>query len=412
MNRLSADDNLPKYYNTISKFLKITYHSLSSLFTLLIFGTAVFSTFAQAQISDTIPPDSIIAESIEYAFLPALAYNSDLGLVGGGIMSRYHFKKNEHPFHSYLIVNAIASTKGLLSSSVFIDKPKVFDSELRMTSDFYISRFLQNQYYGIGNYAKLAGEPDYYYYKSFSTGFEFILRKPLLMINTESSQLDAYGTANFDYRTPFGNNTDRFISEDAPLGINGIRTAALGTGLIWENRDNEFAPTRGTYAKAGIKISQKLIGSSANYLKFESEGRAYTSFTLMNKVTFANRISFTHTSGTLPYWQLAEIGGEATMRGYPENRFRDDNALFLNSELRTWFLEFPAYEVRLGGTLFADIGNTFSNGTAFKNIFKDPKYSFGFGGNSSFFNENFIFRGDVGFSDEGYGVYFTAGYMF
>lgn len=395
--------------------MKIISHSASFFFPLLILGLTSLSTFAQAQAPNTVPPDSIIAESVEYAFLPALAYNSDLGLVGGGIMSRYHFKKNEQPFHSYLIVNAIASTKGLISSSLFIDKPKIFDSDLRLTSDFYISRFLQNQYYGIGNYEKLADEPvdkpDYYYYKSFSTGLELVLRKPLL-IRTKSSQLDIYGIANFDYRTPLGENAGRLISQEEPLGINGIRTAALGTGFIWENRNNEFAPTHGTYARSGIEVGQKLIGSSTNYFKFESEVRAYTSFTLLKKITFANRVSFNHSSGALPYWQLPEIGGETTMRGYPENRFRDDNALFLNSELRTWLLEFPDYDVRLGGTLFADIGKTYPNGTKFENVFKALKYSFGFGVNSSFFNKNFIFRGDIGFSDEGCGVYFTSGYMF
>lgn len=100
------------------------------------------------------------------------------------------------------------------------------------------------------------------------------------------------------------------------------------------------------------------------------------------------------------------------MRGFPENRFRDDNALFLNTELRTWLFEFPAHDIKFGGTLFADVGRTFPNGTSLNSVFSDLKYVFGFGGNSSFFNENFIFRGDVGFSEEGYGIYFTAGYMF
>ncbi len=59
-----------------------------------------------------------------------------------------------------------------------------------------------------------------------------------------------------------------------------------------------------------------------------------------------------------------------------------------------------------------DAGRTFPNGMAFSSVLDDLKYTFGFGGNMSFLNPNFILRGDIGFSEEDYGVYFTAGYMF
>lgn len=358
---------------------------------------------------------SAITDSINIAFLPALAYNSDLGFIGGGLVSRYKYEDDLRPFYSFLHLNAIVSTKGLISSTVFYDKPNVFNTGQRLTSEVYVSRFLQNQYYGIGNYSKLPDalldSADYYNYKSFSTGFEFILRKPIIN-NTDGSQLDLFGQAVFDYRTPWGNNTDQLIIADQPRGVDGIVASALGAGIIWENRDHEFEPSSGTYAKTGIEIGNKILGSSTNYFKFESEARAYTAFHLIKDITFANRLTFHHTSGSLPYWKLAEIGGEDSMRGYPENRFRDNNALYLNTELRTWLWEFPEYDVRLGGTLFMDIGRTFPNGASLDNIFSDLKYTFGFGGNSSFFTDDFILRADVGFSEEGYGIYFTAGYMF
>lgn len=398
--------------------MKASHHFHLILLTTLIFlvRNLGFPTSLIAQAPTVLPEKTISSvDSVEFAFLPALAYNSDFGLIGGGILSRYHYRDNQRPFYSYMIVNAIASTKGLISSSIFYDKPNVFNSNQRLTSEGYVARFLQNQYFGIGNYDKLEKEPegipDFYLYNSFSTGFEFILRRPLI-VYINNAQLDVFGVINFDYRTPWGNDSDRLITVDQPAGIKGARTAALGTGLIWENRNNEFAPTQGSYAKAGIEIGQKLYGSSSNYLIFNSEARAYTSFQMIRQITFANRISFDHTSGSMPYWKLAELGGEVSMRGYPENRFRDDNALFINTELRTWLWEFPEVDVRLGGTLFMDIGRTFPTGMTLTNIFSDLNYTYGFGANSSFFNENFIFRGDIGFSDEGYGIYFTAGYMF
>jgi outer membrane protein assembly factor BamA len=396
-------------------YLKLKKTQLFILLAGIISALSFYTHTAKAQPQSQADSNAVIVESIEYAFLPALGYNSDMGLIGGGIMSRYHLKQDLSPFYSYLIVNAIASTKGLASASVFYDKPHFLGKDLRLISDTYISRFLQNQYYGIGNYAKITDAPDsnpnYYFYKSFSAGAEITLRNPLF-IQSETSYIDLYGTVEFAYRTPWDTEPNRLIAVEQPHGFDGFHVASIEAGFIWENRNNEFDPKAGSYAKTGVEMAHHFWGSSTNYLRFESEFRAFTSFFLIREITFANRISFQHTTGSPPYWKLAELGGEHTMRGFPENRFRDDNALFLNTELRTWLFEFPEYNIKLGGTIFADIGRIFPNGSTLSSVFNDLRYVAGFGGNSSFFNENFIFRGDVGFYEEGYGIYFTAGYMF
>lgn len=378
---------------------------------LLVFSFTI-SLKAQSTSSE---PTQAVSDSVELALLPALAYNTDWGVVGGGILSRYSYKNQIEPFHSYFTVFALASTNGLFASSFFLDKPQIFGSDQRFSFEAYLSRFFQNQYYGIGSYNKIDSEPEenpeYYLYESFTSKIELILRRPVANFSN-SSRLDVYGILNANYRTPLGENNGTLIAQDRPVGIDGAHTISLGSGLIWENRDNEFDPSTGSYANIGFQVANKVIGSGYNYITADLDLRGYIPFHLLRDITFANRISFTHTYGSLPYWKLADLGGEETMRGYPENRFLDDNVIFLNTELRSWLWEFPDHNIKIGGTLFADIGRTFSNGAALNNVFNDLKYTFGFGGNSSFFSENFILRGDVGFSEEGYGIYFTAGYMF
>lgn len=358
---------------------------------------------------------SSVPDTVQYAFLPALAYNSDLGLVAGGLASRYAFQEGMKPFYSYLHANIIVSTKGLISSSFIYDKPYAYNTDIRITTESFVSRFMQNQYYGIGSYGKLTDAPsaipDYYEYQSFSTGLIVNVRKPLINLNDET-RLDLYGLADLLYFTPFDNDRDILISQDQPIGFDGALTTALGTGIIIENRDSEFNPTRGLYSKLGIETGLKALGGDANYLKLETEMSTYTTFFLIRDITFANRLSYQHSRGDLPYWKLPELGGEESMRGYQVYRFRDDNAVFMNSELRTWLFEFPELNIRLGGTLFLDIGRTYPSGLSINEVFNDLKYAFGFGGTSSLFNENFIMRGDFGFSEEGLGIYFTAGYMF
>ena len=357
----------------------------------------------------------IVTDTVEYAFLPALGYNSDFGLMGGGIMSRYHYKDGIKPFNSYLIVNAVASTRGLFSGSILFDKPGIMTGNERLTTEFYISRFLNDQFYGVGTYMDLnpsiADDQEFYYYESFSFGIESILRHS--MNNARSGKTsDVYLLAQVDYHNPVNIEANSFISQMSPLGLEYSGTVSIGTGYIFDSRDSEFDPRRGIYGKAGVRLIKDYTRTTDIFPLVESEFRTYYSFYLIRDITFANRITFEHLTGEAPFGKYPVIGGEETMRGYPENRFIDENALLLNSELRTWLFEFPTYEVKIGGTLFFDISRTFSNDTALQEVFEDLKYTYGLGGTSSFFNENFIFRADLGFSKSGYGLYFTAGYLF
>ncbi|MFV1883644.1 MAG: BamA/TamA family outer membrane protein [Balneola sp.] len=356
------------------------------------------------------------SDSTEFAFLPAIAFNSDLGFIVGGITSLYNYKNDIRPFYSYINIAGIFSTKGLASFEIALDKPFAFGTNMRLTSSFYTSRFLEDTYYGIANYQKLEqdppdGNPDYYLFKSFSSGFNGMLRIPA-SINAKQQQLDVLAILNLDYQTPWENGTERLISVQEPAGFKGGRTFMIGTGIIWEARNSEFNPTKGNYLETSIEIGNKLWGSSFNNFVLKHEMYHYLTFHLIKDITLANRFYAKHTSGETPYWKLAYAGDEETLRGYPSRRFLDDNVAILNTELRTWLIDFPSLDMKFGGNLFFDVGRTFPNGSSLNTITSDLKYTFGFSGTASFFTPDFIIRGDVGFSEEGTGVYITTGYMF
>lgn len=356
-----------------------------------------------------------VSDSTSLAFVPALAYNSDFGLIGGGILNRFHYRQNNSPFYSYISLSGLVSTGGLASVSLTHDKPNLFQSNFRITSEVYTSRLLEDPYFGIGSYHKIPSSTNstdsFYHFKSLSAGFDVSLRYPL-KTNSNGKQLDLLTILRFNYNTPWDNSPQQLISQNQPLGYNGGHSLNFGTGFIWEGRNSEFRPTSGQYLESSIKLGQTWFGSSYNNWIFKTDVRNYFSFYLLREITLANRINFKHTAGDVPYWELAYVGDEETIRGYPSRRFLDENAIFFNTELRTWLFKIDALEAEFGGTLFFDIGRTFPNGEALQTITKDLKYSFGFGGNASFFTPNFVLRTDMGFSDEGVGIYFTAGYMF
>lgn len=377
-------------------------------------GAVLLLLFLFTDISAQNNKVGVVTDSIEVAFLPALSFNSDFGFMAGGLLQKFHYKRDVEPFHSFAHIAALLSTKGLATFLVEYDKPNIFNSNKRSVSSFYASRFLQDTYYGIGNYQNIDDSfnenSEFYSFQSFSIGFDSRLRIPLKTGRLGSANLLAI--LNFDYVTPVDNGPNRLITQQQPLGIDGGRTLNLGAGVILETRDSEFRPTRGHYIESSGEVSQTWFGSSFNNFVFQADVRKYTSFFLFKEITWANRLYTKNTSGEVPYWKLAYAGNEETLRGYPSNRFLDDNVILFNTELRTWLFNIEAIKGEFGGTLFFDIGRTYSNGEPFDTIYNDLKYSFGLGGTSSFFAPDFVLRTDVGFSEEGIGIYFTAGYMF
>lgn len=374
-----------------------------------IFFSLCFNGISNAR--QQIPQDSL-----EFAFLPAIAYNSDFGLMGGGLFNWYDYRDNITPFYRYTQVVAIASTKGLYTFQVLVDKPKAFNTNFRTTTELYGYRFFQDTYFGKGNYDKLedppAGKPDYYAFKSFSVGLEHTTRYPLFKSASSVKQFDLKQIIDLKYETPWDNGDDRLISDERPVGFEGGHTIMLGLGFTWENRDNEFRPTIGTFMDAGLQFGNEIWGSSYNLSQFILDARSYFTVHLIKDITVANRLLLEMTDGRVPYWKLSYVGDEETLRGYPSHRFLDDNAFVFNTELRTWLFSVPEIQAKFGGTLFYDVGRAFQNEATFNDISSDLKQTFGFGGTASFFSPNFIIRADFGFSDEGHGIYFTAGYLF
>lgn len=355
------------------------------------------------------------SDSTDFAFLPAIAYNSDQGLIFGGISNIYKYKDDTHPFYSYTIISGLISTKGLANFGIFYDKPHAFGKELRLTSALYGGRFFQDVFYGVGNYQKVtdppAGSPNYFLFKSFSLGLETLGRFPIKKTDS-NKQLDAFLSLDLIYETPWDNGSDRLITLEQPLGINGGRTFLLGTGIVWEGRNNEFLPTHGNYGTISLKTGQTFWGSDFANAELFYDFRQYLSFHLIKDVTFATRFTGTHTYGDVPYWRKPYAGDGETLRGFVYRRFLDDNVNIMNNELRTWLFDFPKATTKLGGTLFFDAGRTYPNGSSLNQITSDIKYTVGFGGLLSVFTPEFIIRGDFGFSEEGMGVYFNIGYMF
>lgn len=100
----------------------------------------------------------------------------------------------------------------------------------------------------------------------------------------------------------------------------------------------------------------------------------------------------------VPFYLMETLGGESTLRGFKNYRFRDENVMYMSAEYR-WEGN-AAVEL----AVFYDTGKVFPNGTDFN--FKDLEEGYGFG--IRFKNQRkTILRFDVGHSHEGTFGYFA-----
>lgn len=149
-----------------------------------------------------------------------------------------------------------------------------------------------------------------------------------------------------------------------------VRVGLVGSSLFRDRRDDPVDSHRGAYNSLDVALAAAAFGSQTSFTRVIMRNSTYHQFT--REVTLARSLQFGYIGrmGGLPDIPLAErffSGGASSHRGFPDNQAgpRDPrtgfplggSALFFHStELR-----FPLIGDNLGGVVFHDMGNVFSN---------------------------------------------------
>ncbi|PHN02958.1 BamA/TamA family outer membrane protein [Flavilitoribacter nigricans] len=137
--------------------------------------------------------------------------------------------------------------------------------------------------------------------------------------------------------------TDRTVA-----GANGGMVSGLGPTLLIDSRDNLFFPRKGALVEAAVIAHAPLLGSDFSYSKFSVNASRY--LVPVPKTVLALNAYMEFNSGTVPFNQMALLGGAKKLRGYYEGRFRDKQLLILQGEWR-----FPIWK-RFKGTIVGGAG--------------------------------------------------------
>ena len=340
--------------------------------------------------------DEAISDSVDKKVegFPILSYDTDTGFGYGAKAFFLNYLGAKESFD----VTAFNSTKGERWYRLVFSKP---DFELRQGKAYPLSfdvtidydKYLENNFYGVGSDSKEQDRETY-------------TKEPLeiLAVMSRGFSKEFVAQVGLKYRTVRNSyELGSLFSRSLP-GINlGTSSALTLYGAArYDSRDSYINPSRGQVAQLEVESGGSWL--TGNY-STSSATFAFQTYHVLcyPKTVFAARLQGQVVRGTdLPIHVFATVGGNRTLRGYPQDRFLDKAAGVLNAEVR-----FPIYR-RLGGVLGLDAGKVFRSPASFS--LSDWAVNSVMG--LRFFMDTFIVRADIGFGKETTGFYLNFGHLF
>lgn len=211
-------------------------------------------------------------------------------------------------------------------------------------------------------------------------------------------------------------------------GIDGGMVNPFELFLVYSSRDDAVLPTRGWRSILKVSHTDRELASDFEYTRFVLDA-AYLRPVWGENHILAGRLGGSYVDGPsrdVPFWELAELGGSDTLRGFFPYRFRGTSHVLGNLEYRfrvTEFDFFDIWRVRVFGVVFGEAGRVFIDSDEVadefalddeivERIVDDLQYSYG-PGIRFVLSRALVARIDVGFSNEETGlVYLAFGHTF
>jgi len=340
-----------------------------------------------AFIIGVLPAKETTKKKSRIIFSPLVFYTPEtriaFGAAGSLIFRPSASKKKTRPssISPLIIYTQEKQFKAILSTRIYFK-----NNDHRLETEVKFEKY-PNKFYGIGPDTL---ESDEEAYTPRSVGFQVSFYKKLF----EGFDI-GLGYHFLDWRItktiPGGQLAKGNIYGSENGTISGIRFI-----LERDSRDHIFSPRKGELYKFDARFYLKFLGSTFDYNSFTIDLRKY--FKLFSNHVFAVQSLLKIQGGTVPFLQLAQIGGQYIMRGYYQGRYRDKNLLAIQAEYRAPLIW------RFGLVGFAGVANV--SGKFNRLNLGDLKSSYGIGLRYLFSrNEKIQIRFDIGFGEGTSGFY-------
>ena len=324
-------------------------HLLSLITLSMCLSLANLPAFAQKKlIKKLFSNDADSTRSPSFLALPVLGYAQETGLEFGAISlySFYTDRKDTLTRASRLSGVATFTTK---SQSNFQLKSDIWSpgNTFHYTTELRYRNFPFN-FYGTGNSTFEANE-DRITQKLFRMNAGAEKRLGKITYTGLNVNFDSYRFTDKAAGGVYG--TDPFL-----VDRDGGKVLFFGVSQIIDNRNSNTYTTKGSYLKLNYSYAPALFGGeNFDGGMFEADLRSFKSLG-KNLVAGINGLYQTIGDGDTPFYLLPQLGNDEMMRGYYTGRYRDENLLALQAELR--FRLNP----RFGVVGFAGTGNVYGHG--------------------------------------------------
>ncbi|MGH1364643.1 MAG: Omp85 family outer membrane protein [Calditrichia bacterium] len=358
--------------------------------------------------------------------IPVLKFNSDEGFGYGARASIFHHADGGYNPYFFLIDTQVSfTTESQKEVFVFFDSPFLLGDGNRLTGEV---RYQDNDftpYYGLGHRSTFIEaiadtEDPSFINEDF---YRFGRKRITAWLDYQRSMgtvraLAGFGINHTDVDLLAG--TTLLEQDDAVSGRAGGFTNYIKLGLVYDTRDFEPAPNRGSWIDAVFAWSHEAIASGYNYRRLTLNQRQYIS--LSKKLVLAQRLAFINSWGDIPFYETAfiastfrieeGIGGSKSVRGVLKNRFLGPVETFGNLELRWRLTDFSL----IGQNFFLSLNAFYDVGGAWNTIEAISLNSIqaGQGGGINIgWDESFIISIDAGRGeDTDFALYIGVGYLF
>jgi hypothetical protein len=157
--------------------------------------------------------------------------------------------------------------------------------------------------------------------------------------------------------------TSTLIGETNPYGSGTFGEVGAKFGLVVDRRDSPAAPTTGFRFSAGGALYPAIWDVTHAFGEAHVGASTYASASWPLAPTLALRAGAQHVWGTFPVHDAAFLGGNGTLRGWPEQRFAGRSTIFGSTELRLLLARvLMIVPTDVGLLTFADVGRVVADG--------------------------------------------------
>jgi outer membrane protein assembly factor BamA len=292
--------------------------------------------------------DTVSTEKSGFFILPLLYYTPDTRWAAGAA-GVYYFKippKYEHEEETRIsYVQFLADYTQNRQLDVW-GQWKIFTrNENFLLEGEMRYRDFPDRFYGIGNQTLNSNAEKYEY--------NYISLKSL-MLKRMSRKYDIFAGFDYQFRREYGFayfTPGGQLEQGIIPGYRGGTASAIGLVAIYDSRDNLINAQKGQLIELTSYFFNPVLGSTFSYWNINATYQKY--WQVRRKHILAVQAKARHAEGEVPFLDMPTLGNDDILRGYPKNRFRDQNFVAAQVEYR-----FPVWW-RFGLVGFAGAGDVF-----------------------------------------------------